>query len=423
MHKHPFKKFAVFLLLLCIPALITLACSRNVRDTAVLLVYYGTQLPGAAVEAVKDAAEENRRDTQRKQTENNRGKFWNAAAKEFCPSGYSHFCYVMLDHADDSDPDFDLEKLVTRLEEKKRFPEDQRTYSMLGLLTFEATPGRLPKAMELGMRPPATQAEQLVRAALLRGTLYLNWSTARSEARAAFQEKNGLRLIGEDGYELDCVLGCDKRTVKRIRDFYEKITRGLRQRPVLPDQELQRVTDRLLELDQAIIAASPDQTAGPYDELALGFDTGLRAWFGPEHEFNVWAERARNHYLKAIRSGDWEAATVALIRSDMLASSESQRLEAVRLFIESVPNQAAPPYPDIFDDTLDDKIKAIYRLSLGRRLQLTIPSNMGRWRGWLVDIDVERRSDWAAQLDEVLQSGRENREISALLAKAYPPLK
>jgi uncharacterized protein (DUF2236 family) len=120
---------------------------------------------------------------------------------------------------------------------------------------------------------------------------------------------------------------------------------------------------------------------------------------------------------------------MALDSYDYLSVRETQRLAAVKLFIQNVPNQPWPRNNSAFDKITDaesreyltgdnvdrddlDRLAAIYPLTFGRDLSPT-------FHYW---INKDQSPNWAAELDEGMQAGRENKEISRLLQKAYPPL-
>jgi hypothetical protein len=230
----------------------------------------------------------------------------------------------------------------------------------------------------------------LLRAALLRGTI----------SGALFQTGiSDLNWVLYDvQYEYD---NLDDEKARKIAE------QRIRERPVLPDPEYQGLAADLLRIDKALIAARPNQALDAQDELVLAMDMELLAWLGPESDFRPLADQAQEHYLNIIQSGDFEMAYIALVHYDWLAASDAQRLAAVQLFIKSVPNRSG-------DFSLENRDFGLYS---GRELQPTV---YAMWSG--TSWRNERDMHWAVRLDSVLQRGRANMQISALLAQAYPVL-
>jgi hypothetical protein len=296
MRKRLLKTFASLLLFLCIPALILPACSSSHADSktrAILtmpiwLPYLGLVVAKEAIEDVADdnrkAAAERRVAAQKMRLEKKQHKAWLALAKEFCPAGHSDFCYELFFPS----KSFDMNAFVAALDGMEELSGDPRMYSMLGLFALNAGPRDpygIARLRALGMRPTVSGSkhELLIRAAFLRRALGSLWIQRRIQRSLQLEHDLGT------GIEFD-------NTPQRRAELNKKRLREVRRRLVWPDREIQQMADRLLELDQAIIAARPNQNLDPYDELVLGLDTELRAWFGPENEFRHWAGQAQSHF-------------------------------------------------------------------------------------------------------------------------------
>lgn len=225
--------------------------------------------------------------------------------------------------------------------------------------------------------------------------------------------------------------------LRRALTDYSISPRQSRRAMPAPSQDQTQMADRLLELDLAVMKDYDRHFGGgrwEY-EIYLGMDYELRAYLGPENEFRLFADKAMGHYLNAIQNHGlvnhegWKTTIAALLHYDRLAVSETQRLAAVRLFIEKTPNvyikKNHSPFPRI--DVISDSDKywnyddAKY-VDIPRFVRLeTILDYSSILQPSIWDfVKIQWRQDWGRQLDEMLQQNGANKEISRLLLKAYP---
>ncbi len=332
------------------------------------------------------------------------------AAIASCPEGYGDFCRRFTLGGRN------LKKLAAKLEAKKPFPlDDPRTYYMLGLLAsvWHSNAEELAAFAE-PLPSSASQSDILFRAALLRGSLESGWGDEKYKRREALEELHNTREQREAYREAwsQTDSGGDEAKKryyeawnsfkKAEKEMKSRIENEMRRRPVPPTPAYQALAARLLEIDQRLLAERPNKALDAVDELVFAIDFEFMAWFSPENEFQPWADKAKEHYLNVIRKTSTPLATVALLRYDILAAGEAQRVAAVRLYIKS--------------GALGNSgwggrgLAALSRseLTLGRALQ----------PGMIERIEAKKSYVQSAKwLDENLQKGRENKEISALLAE------